>query len=99
MTALVVREWDVPKEEDRLKKYYTPSEISHEDFMKKYKVKLSQWTQGVGHQVYLEEFESLEEFVKAWNDDEYKKRWTLGMRNCDNATCRVLRSSIRVPPK
>jgi hypothetical protein len=99
MTALVIREWDVPKEEDRLKKYYTPAEISTEEFMKRYKVKVSQWTQGVGHQTFLEEYESLEEFAKAWSDDEYKKRFTLGMRNCDNATCRVLRASIRVPPE
>jgi hypothetical protein len=99
MTALVIREWDVPKEEDRLKKYYTPAEVTWEDFMMKYKVKVSQWTQGVGHQVYLEEFASLEEFAKAWSDNEYKRRWTLGLRNSDNATCRVLRSSMRVPPK
>ena len=53
----------------------------------------------MGHQVVLEEFESLEEFARAWSDDEYKKMWTLGMRRVDNATCRVLRSSIQVPPE
>jgi len=99
MTALVIREWDVPKDEDRLKKYYTPSEFNWRDFMKKYKVKMTQWTQGVGHQTFLEEYESLEEFAKAWNDEFYRKYWTMGMRNCDNGTCRVLRSSMRVPPK
>ena len=99
MTALVIREWDVPKEEDRLKKYYTQLEPNYQDFIKKYKLKWSQWTQGVGHQTHLEEFESLEDFAKTWSDDEYKKRWTLLMRKMDNGTCRILRSSMRVPPK
>jgi hypothetical protein len=76
MTALVIREWDVPKEEDRLKKYYTPSEVNWRDFMKKYKVKMTQWSQGIGHLVFLEEYERLDEFAKAWNDSEYKEYWT-----------------------
>ncbi len=97
----MIREWDVPKEEDRLKTYYTPppNEVRYQDFIKKFKGKGQQWTQGVGHQTHLEEFESLEAFAKAWNDDEYKKRWTLGMRNCDNVTCRVLRKSMQIPPE
>jgi len=100
ITALVIREWDVPKEEDRLKTYYTPMEPSYQDIIKKFKAKdWGQWTQGVGHQTHLEEFETLEEFAKAWSDDEYKKMWTLAMRNCDNVTCRILRKSIQVPPK
>jgi len=99
MTALVIREYNIPKDEDRLKKYYTPSEPAYAEFIKKYKVRWNQWTQGMGHEVVLEEFESLEEFARAWSDDEYKKMWTLGMRKVDNATCRVLRSSIQVPPE
>ena len=99
MTALVIREWDVPKKEDRLKMYYASMEPTYQDFMKKFKVRYGQWTQGVGHQTMLEEFESLEEFAKAWNDEDYKKMWTLMMRRMDNGTCRVLRSSMRVPPK
>ena len=98
MTALVIREWDVPKEEDRLKKYYTQLEPNYQDFIKKYKLKWSQWTQGVGHQTHLEEFESLVDFAKTWDDAEYKRRWTLLMRKMDNGTCRVLRASMRVPP-
>ena len=72
---------------------------NYQDFIKKYKAKGQQWTQGVGHQTHLEEFDSLEAFARAWSDEEYRKFWTLGMRNCDNVTCRVLRTSMRIPPK
>ena len=98
MTALVIREWDTPKEGDRLMKYYEPAE-GYEDIAEKYNIEASMWTNGIGHLVQLEKFASLDDFAKAWDDDEYKVFWTRVARQCDNVTCRVLRPSISVPPE
>ena len=101
MLALVIREWDNAKD-DRLKKYYeTLDDFTKviQDKAEKYHMVPKTWTQGVGHQVSIIEYDSLESLAKAWSDEEYKAAWTRYSRLVDNMTCRVLRSSMRVPPK
>ena len=99
--ALVIREWDNPKDIERLKKYYEYEALGKlfERMQKEGLVKTSLWTKGVGHMVLLEEYGSLEDFAKAWNDKEYKEVWTRECRLVDNATCNVYRTSMSVPPE
>lgn len=101
MKVLVIWEWDNPKEDGRLKKYYEWSAGTDYEYVLKLQkgvCKVSDWTDGTGHNIYIQEFESMEDFAKVWGDDEYHRCFVRFCRLVDNATRRIVRDGIGVPP-
>ena len=60
--------------------------------------KATNWTDGTGHNLYTQEFESMEKFAKVWGDDEYHKCFVRFCRTVDNASRLIMRDGVAVPP-
>ncbi len=99
MRVLVVLERDNAKDEERLKKYreYNQTYGPYRRGVQKGICKESTWTDGTGHVVDIQEFESMEDLAKVWGDDEYHSRFVRFCRLVDNASRRILRPAIPVP--
>ena len=99
MRVLVILEWDNPKDEERLKKYYGLPRADSEYMQAAMKglCRATIWTDGTGHNVETQEFESMEDFAKLWGDDEYHRGFVRVCRTVDNASRRIMREAISVP--
>ena len=100
MKMLVIVEWDNTKNEERLKKFYeyTTTYLEYVNRVDKGICKRNTWVDGTGHHFQTQEFESMEDYVKVWGDDEYFSRFVRFCRLVDNARTHVLRPAISVPP-
>ena len=94
MEVITFAEWDIPKDEERRKKYIEYmgdtawiSRITNSGI-----VKHRAWTDGNGgHVMCTAEFESMENYAKVWNDLEYHRRHARFYRIVDNFKMRVCR--------
>jgi len=101
MSVYLPWEWTNPKEEERNEK-----RLKHEvDFMYPYlekknkegvKMKVLGLTDGTGRMLALNIFETIEDFDKVWNDEEFKKGISRMSYLVDNFTCRILREAIDI---
>ena len=102
MTALEIREWDNPKDEERLKELYRTRGAFYAYLQKKLDegsfTYMKRWTDGIGHLICIIEYASLDDFARTWKDPEYNELWVRAARKCDNMTCRVFRTTMSVPP-
>jgi len=100
LTAVLMMEWDNPKEEARLKEYreYTRESLSSWDRRVKEGIVKSygSWTDGSGHMIFWVEFENVERFSKLWSDKEYQMSTTRFHPLADNVRIRLLRPGIVV---
>jgi hypothetical protein len=101
MRVLVILEWDNPKEEGRLNKYIEWCNGPDREYMLKIQkglCKVDDWSDGTGHNVDIQEFESMGDFAKVWGDDEYHRCFVRFCRTVDNVSRRTLRDAVAVPP-
>jgi hypothetical protein len=101
MKVLVMTTWENPKDDEGLKKYYENLEKYGEyrtERIKKYNVKVSNWSDGTGKMYNLREFESYEAYAKFNDDEEFLKNFVLFCRLVNNVKVEVLRESISLPP-
>ena len=99
MSVYLLYEWTTSKDEERDKK-----RLKHEaEFMFPYVMKKKKegvkWdvlglADGAGKIVALVTFDSVDDFDKIWNDDEYKKGMVRMAYFVDDFTCRLLRGII-----
>ena len=103
MKTLVIWEWDNFKDEETLKKYYEflgahPGRARREALEVK-RTYSGYWSDGVGHRVNIEEYESMEEFSKLWSDEELQRILVKFGRLVKNLSIRILRPAINAPPE
>lgn len=95
MEVITFAEWDIPKDEERRKKYVEYmgdrawiDRINKMGLVKRHRA----WTDGTGgHIMYTAEFDSMEDYAKVWNDLEYHRRHARFYRIVDNFKMRVCR--------
>jgi len=102
LKLLEIWEWGNFKDETRLKARYRYNE-TYMPYMKKaaqeYNIKMSGWTDGSGHMVYLVEYESAEDHARAWSDDEFYGKYVRFCRLIRNHSRRIFRPPLRVQPE
>ena len=94
MEVISFAEWDIPKDEERRKKYVEfMGDIAWiERIDRMVKVRHRAWTDGTGgHIMYTAEFESMEDFAKLWDDLEYHRRHARFYRIVDNFKMQICR--------
>ena len=94
MKTLVIMEWDNFKDEDRLKKYFdyigTYPFRARREALEVKMVYSGGWSDGTGHMVLIEEYESMEEFSKLWSDEEHQRKMIKLGRLVKNLDIRIL---------
>jgi len=95
LEVITFAEWDIPKDEERRKKYveYMGDTAAIERFLKMGVIKRHRaWTDGTGgHIMFIAEFESMEDFAKLWDDLEYHRRHARFYRIVDNFKMQICR--------
>jgi len=102
MPVYLLWEWENPKEEERNKMRYKLGDEVRRYREKKLKEGV-RWevlalTDNTRRSVVLYTFETMEDFDKIWNDEEWQRAESQWSYYVDNCTVRILRPSIRVPP-
>ena len=77
LKVVLLVEWDNPKDETRNKKRLKHgSEVGTPYYEKKreegIKWEMSGWSDNTGHMIGWHEFETVEDFAKIWNDEEFQ---------------------------
>jgi len=92
-------ESDNPKDEARNKKRLKLSREVGMPYIEKkqkegIKLKVSGWADNTGHMIGWWEFETMDDFAKIWNDEEFQQIMARRTYLVDNASFRLLRPSI-----
>ena len=94
MKTLVIMEWDNFKDEDKLKKYFdyigTYPFRARREALEVKRVYSGGWSDGTGHMVLIEEYESMEEFSRLWSDEEHQRKLIRLGRLVKNLSIRIL---------
>jgi len=101
MKVLMIIEYDLPKDEAKLKTFYEYASEKRPYLVKKweeYKMKTSVWGDSSGHVVRIGEME-VEDYAKMMNDEEYQKVMIRICRFLNNVCIRYLGQYLRVPPQ
>jgi len=102
LKVVLLWEWDNPKDEERNKKrlkhgYEVVAPYLEKKREEGIKYESSVWSDNTGHMVGWFEYETEEDFVKMWGDDEFHHIMARRAYYVDNASHRLLRPTIRLP--
>jgi len=97
-------EFDTPKETERNKKRYQWSrELFRPYYNKKreegVKWEANGWADGTGNVIAWHQFETMADFDKIWNDEEFQAMMVRWSYLVDNARLRILRPTFSVEPE
>jgi hypothetical protein len=98
---LLVREFDVPMEPVKLKRFYEYLNVKNSFWQKKneeYKLEEKIWGDGTGPAISLIEMDA-DTYVKYMSDAEIWEEWHRFCRVADNARIRTLVPGMNVPPE
>jgi hypothetical protein len=103
MKVWFVMEVETYKDDAKRKKYYEYLNTFRSLYEKKHEGVeyefLGGWSDNPGCVMYVYEYESVEEFSKVWSDEEYQQELVKLRNHCDALKIRVMRPTVRVPPK
>jgi len=96
MPVVMMIEFTNPKEPERNKKRYDLEKKFFEPYLENkrkegVKWKAEDWTDGSGWYVAWFEFETMEDFSKIWEDEEFQKMFTRFSFLVDDCKVRILR--------
>ena len=103
MTVVQLVEWDNPKDPERhIKqlKYWSEVIGPYWDKLVKekgIKVESTAWSDNTGHMINWNEFETVEDFAKLWEDEGWQQRLAAFQHLLDNMRIRLLRPSLTIP--
>ncbi len=104
MSMYLLWEWTNPKEEERNKRRYKHLRENLWPYIERKLKEGVKWeildlTDCTGRMFALHTFDTIEDFDKVWNDDEYKKLMSQYSYFVDDCSLRILRGTKKLEPK
>ena len=96
-------EWDNPKDPERNRKRLKFQSEVWKPYWDKLvkekgiKFKSRSWSDNTGYIISWGEFETMEDFSKAWEDERHQQMWAAWTFLVDNARIRLLRPGLTIP--